>query len=463
MSIRIASGAMAALVGFVTSATAQSPSSGTVDFVIGSVTATGPVSDPRALAKGDAIRPGETIVTGSEGRAQLRFPDGAYLSLQPNSELRIVRYRFDGEPGDAALFALRRGVVRTVSGRLVGAGLDNYRIETPAAMVAATGRGGTVEVRPDRTTVVTCTTGTWSLSNLAGSLHVPAGTSAQAGGDGTAPPRPSIEQASAPPAQPAPREEAVFVAGDARTRSGFNSLPAARATGYTAATAEESVISVMKVSATFDAAGGLTSFVQDPLPAPAQPRTSTLAGSNVDSGSDGVLTWGRWIGSVTTTFQTATTVTFNPFQGLHYVVGAPTPSGALPSGGTFTYNLIGGTRPAFADGQSAPGALNSAVLAGDFTRGSVDVNLVATATGGTFVGTVTAMPIERTSGVAAFSSSSSPAVTTAGGTACSGGCGFGMTGFFAGPAASHAGVAYSFGVVQNGQIRQLIGTAALAR
>ena len=53
-----------------------------VDFAVGNVTATGPGGQSRALGKGAQIEQGDTVNTNG-GRVQLRFTDGAYVSLQP--------------------------------------------------------------------------------------------------------------------------------------------------------------------------------------------------------------------------------------------------------------------------------------------------------------------------------------------------------------------------------------------
>jgi hypothetical protein len=56
--------------------------------------------------------------TWRTGRAQLRFTDGAYVSLQPQSEFAIRDYRFDGKTDgtERGFFGLLKGAMRTVSG-----------------------------------------------------------------------------------------------------------------------------------------------------------------------------------------------------------------------------------------------------------------------------------------------------------------------------------------------------------
>ena len=62
-----------------------------VDFAVGTVQAVA-AGRPAAPQQGAEISAGETIRTGDDGRAQLRFADGALMSLQPRTEFRIDAY-----------------------------------------------------------------------------------------------------------------------------------------------------------------------------------------------------------------------------------------------------------------------------------------------------------------------------------------------------------------------------------
>ena len=66
-----------------------------VEFVVGKVVALDTQGRERVLARGATVGEGDTVDTGP-GRAQLRFTDGAYVSLQPRSKFRIDAYRFEG-------------------------------------------------------------------------------------------------------------------------------------------------------------------------------------------------------------------------------------------------------------------------------------------------------------------------------------------------------------------------------
>src|SRR5258708_17756109 len=87
-----------------------------VDFAVGDVMAVGPNGQSRTLGKGAQIEQGDTVNTNG-GRAQLRFTDGAYVSLQPQSQFRIDPYRFAGKTDrhEKRFFTLRKGGLRTKS------------------------------------------------------------------------------------------------------------------------------------------------------------------------------------------------------------------------------------------------------------------------------------------------------------------------------------------------------------
>ena len=64
-----------------------------VEFVAGSVLTSGSDGNQRPLSKGMEIGSGDTVQTNSNGRAQLRFSDGGYISLQPNTQFRVDEYK----------------------------------------------------------------------------------------------------------------------------------------------------------------------------------------------------------------------------------------------------------------------------------------------------------------------------------------------------------------------------------
>src|SRR5207245_1543001 len=208
-------------------------------------------------------------------------------------------------------------------------------------------------------------------------------------------------------------------------------------------------------SAVFDSSGALTSFTNGTT-------TLTLAGTQADFGTlDGVIAWGRWTGQINlTTGGTTTPVTLSANDGLHYVIGLPATN--MPTIGTFTYNLIGGTSPTFGNPALAgPGVLNSASLVGNFINNSVSVNLSATM-GGAGGTTYTFVSAPGTIGAGATFSASGAGTSSGALTfGCSGGCNLNVNGFFSGAGATYAGMVYQITGLLS--LTSVNGTAALKR
>jgi hypothetical protein len=212
--------------------------------------------------------------------------------------------------------------------------------------------------------------------------------------------------------------------------------------------------------ATFDAAGQLTS-ITPPGPPAAFTLPSTfqlLDGSQADSGTDGVVAWGRWIGTVRIAcdpaFPCASTVTYGANQGLHYVVGIPT--AVLPTNSTASWTgstLLGATSPTYVDGHTGPGTFS----------GSLNVTFGATANVAmTFQ---VAMP-DRTYNFSGSTTTSAATFSLSGSasspTSCSAaGCNVNVAGTFFGPSADRAGTTYL--VKDVGANQSIVGAAAFAK
>ena len=450
-------GAMVAIV----SAAFSNPAfanTGKVDFTIGNVTVTDADGRGRPLTRGAEVKSGDKIVSSVDGRAQIRFSDGAYVSLQPNTEFDIKQYRYSGKTDgtESALFGLLKGAMRTVTGLVGRVNKNRYQITTTTATIGIRGTGGLIAIGPDGSTLVTGTSGIWTLSNKGGTIDIPAGSAGIAGANVNVPPQPASLGPIVPPPPPQSTLPPTIVQGDVlRTAGNAASIvptsgPGRAVAFFGAGGINNSVIGgpavATPLSAIFDSGGLLTQFDQSG----AAPTTFTLAGTQVESGTDGFLSWGRWVGIA---LVNGTPVTLTADQGLHYVAGVPTPAASMPTGGTFTYNMIpnGATSPTFGNGSAAPGVLNSASLTGNFTTGAIAASVTATAGGSTFSGTA-----NGTIGGSSFTGTG-PATGS-----CSGACTLGVNGFFAGTGATRAGFVYQFGgVFLGGLTTTLNGAVAL--
>ena len=129
------------------------------------------------------IRSGDRIRTGADGRVQLRFTDGALVSLQPDTDFRVESYLFD-PARQRGWFELVQGSMRAVSGRIGKRERDDWRLRTPTATIGIRGTEFTVEharcaaacpagVEPGL--LVAVHAGRVAVTNAAGSVEVPAG------------------------------------------------------------------------------------------------------------------------------------------------------------------------------------------------------------------------------------------------------------------------------------------------
>ena len=92
----------------------------------------------RPARTGDWLQPGQMVVTGSHGRAQIRFRDGALISLQPESRFRIDQYAY-GETKQRGFYSLLEGTLRAISGAIGKKNPDDFRLDTPTATIGIRG------------------------------------------------------------------------------------------------------------------------------------------------------------------------------------------------------------------------------------------------------------------------------------------------------------------------------------
>ncbi len=464
---------------------------GRVEFVTGDVTAVSAAGQHRALVRGEELSQGDTIHTNA-GRTQIRFADGGYVSLQPGTEFGIKEYNFDGKADgtERGFFSLLKGAMRAVTGLIGHVDHSKYRIRTPTATVGIRGTGGLIQVLNDGSTLIRGSSGIWVLSSPAGSVEVPAGTSAIAPANPGIPPHETSQGPSLPPPPPVGGLNDDFRQGDQVKPDGTpaslsiatigqpptnnqppNQLPSG--SGYAAAVAFSvpngdgadyaSASAGSPATAAFDAAGALTHVNFN--------DQSTLAESVFDlnpdgtqvkgeSGNDGIIAWGRWTGGVNINCGAAlcpAQPTYTDNQGLHYVVGLPTPS--LPTSGTATYALLGATSPTYVDGGSAPGKFTGSLnVAFNPTYANVGMSFNVTMPNGAGY-SMTGSTTTASSFFSASTDNENLSVSGTGGACATAGCGSQVQGFFAGASAERAGVAYQI----NDGSAQILGAAAFKK
>lgn len=393
-----------------------------IDFAAGGVTAVNSTGAQRPLTKGAEVSNGDTIRTGEGGRAQVRFSDGALVSLQPATEFRIDNYQFANKPDgqEKGFFSLLKGGMRTITGLIGRSNRDNYKVTTSVATIGIRGTEYTAGLNPSNGQLVVNTgEGVVEVCNSAGCVLLASGDSGIVAGSSTAPKR-TDSRPQLPPAQPTLGALPVFSTSDSRQDNGLIapvSAPLVSGSqnyvswaGVKGGSANEGM-ETSNTQAAFDDASVLTSFSDS--------YGATYKASDVAGGfsMDGVIGWGRWS---TGTYDSSTAL-----KDFHYVAGTPTPGAEMTALGGLvaTYTLAGFTTPTTSTGLT--GANPTATLTGTFGGSSSLALSIFTAVSGTSYST--SMTGTNTGASLSFSGASGSA-----------------NGFFAGTNASHAGLTYKF-------------------
>ncbi|MBE7423963.1 MAG: FecR domain-containing protein [Zoogloeaceae bacterium] len=435
-----------------------------VDFALGDVKALGPDGRSRSLAKGAEIASGETIDTGS-GRAQVRFSDGAQVSLAPQTQFRIDDYQFSGKAdgSEKGFFSLLRGAMRTITGLVGRSNRDNYKVNTTVATIGI--RGTEYSVTYGNSINVTTGEGGVEVCNAAGCLILNSGETGYVPDSNT---RPVLtdKKAEIPPPPVQEGQLPGFVAGNDTsgdgTPSGLASLGLISGPGYSIAG-----VGVFDGSSDwymFDGAVHTTyaTFSNNELAKFAANDGSDdylyTRGTHVGMLTDGILGWGRWIdGTYIDGYEGGS------MQHVHYVVGMPTPvsdMNALQLGNvTASYALSGYTYPTAWDGST-------------FTIGTQPITGSLTANFGTStVSGNLSVPMGANTYSTTWDNGGSPNIAgsnffgygsvTSTGSDCSCSCGSSILGFFAGANAARAGLVYKiYGGTDYGDIH---GAAAFTK
>lgn len=92
------------------------------------------------LAKGAELDGGDVVLTGTEGRAQIRFTDGGLVALYPDSQFTVTRYADGAGTGeDHFVVNLLRGGMRALTGLIGKRNPASYKVITPTAVVGIRG------------------------------------------------------------------------------------------------------------------------------------------------------------------------------------------------------------------------------------------------------------------------------------------------------------------------------------
>lgn len=445
------------------------------------------------LAAGATVSAGDSVVTGSESYAQIRFSDDALVALKPDTEFRIERFNFNGKQdgSEVAIFRLVRGGFRTLTGQIGKLNRDQYQLLTTQATIGIRGTHYQVQI---------CAAGQCrnrgadAAAGMYGGAYEGAVTVANGYGsgefgadeffyvpDGQAPLRwlgppdflsdklerrtrvarsaptelrfAKVPETAPPPALPQP---AFVFMGTEDLGSGLF------APGQTVVVGSDRYTLELDATSNPDLQlgivdGALHSFRNASLTAELGSATLTDTGSD-GSGSSRFavgsgLNWGRWSGPGSTIAQTlGTQVIHNDGGDLHYIYGNT--ATALPTSGQVSYAAVGGTRPT----DSGTGAVGTLV-----SGGTINVNFTTAQLGLSGL-TAGFNDANYTMGGAASIINGRFSTGGVGGaaTGCAGGgcqplVAGNFTGFFAGPGGSGIGIDYYFNTRSGSVIEGVVG------
>jgi hypothetical protein len=357
-----------------------------VEFVVGGVSATASSGQTRLLVKGADVASGEAINT-HDGRVQLRFSDGAYVSLQPQTVFRIDDYRYDGKADgtERGFFSLLKGGMRTITGLVGRTNKRNYQVSTTVATIGIRGTEYTLAY----TNSVSGSVGEGQIDvcNSGGCVPVTSGQAFYVASQNVKP-EITAKKTDLPPQQPGDLLGGKFqTANDPSKQNGQSSLPTFVAGDQTSQSGDLNLF-ILTGTQTLSLATVGIGGVQ-PLPMTTVVLDASGAVTQLDTcgdacivtfptglkgfGNDGTIAWGHGMS------QDAS----GGMLYAHYVAGIPTPgsdlSALVANNVVATYSLLGGTLPT-ADalpGQMpfATGTVQSASLTVNFGAATADASI----------------------------------------------------------------------------------------
>jgi hypothetical protein len=128
-------------VAFALAAAPALASTGTVTQLSGTLSVQKADGSVRILSRNSRIENGDTVNTERDTYAQIRFSDGAQLTLKPGSAVKIDNFRFAEERPheDSFLYSLIKGGLRAVTGAVGRRSKERYQVETATATIGIRG------------------------------------------------------------------------------------------------------------------------------------------------------------------------------------------------------------------------------------------------------------------------------------------------------------------------------------
>src|SRR5688572_6424613 len=114
---------------------------GTVTHLAGTLSVRKADGSVRILSQRSQIENGDTVTSERDSYAQIRFTDGAQITLKPTTAVKLTNIRFaeDKPKEDSFAYTLVRGGLRAVTGTVGKRSPESYQVETATATVGIRG------------------------------------------------------------------------------------------------------------------------------------------------------------------------------------------------------------------------------------------------------------------------------------------------------------------------------------
>ena len=122
-------------------AIALAAKAGEVTDLSGVVLIRKPDGQTRVLTPKSEVEEGDVIATTVNSYVRVKFADGGFAVLRPESQVRVASFKFEENrpERDNVVLALLRGGIRLVTGSSGKRSPDNVRVETPVAIIGIRG------------------------------------------------------------------------------------------------------------------------------------------------------------------------------------------------------------------------------------------------------------------------------------------------------------------------------------
>ena len=112
---------------------------GKIDLMEGDVRIFDKQNARRPAKVGDKVYEGDSVTTGANGEIHMTMDDQGFIAVRPNTKMRIMQYRAEGDDDDKGVIGLLVGSMRSITGWIGKYHPKSYSINTPTATIGIRG------------------------------------------------------------------------------------------------------------------------------------------------------------------------------------------------------------------------------------------------------------------------------------------------------------------------------------